>query len=139
MKKDFHLTSSVEVTKDESSFDLHNCYGFSGLHLHSNKVMIGFIPDPIWGKGQPDVLITFSEVRYLEVNVDFSKTCLPGCLDFDEMGYKSPQDIDYDWLLSENQANFQDHLFFRFEADQYIRIYASQVNLIMAKMLVSTI
>lgn len=140
MVKDFQLVSSVEIVQDDVLIDLHNCYGFSGLHLNLNEAMIGFLPDPIWGKGQRAVLISFSEVRYLEVNIDFSKFSHvnPQGLDLNEMGYKSPTDSDDNWLLSEDQANADDHLFFRLEADQYVRIYATRVNLLRAQMHVTS-
>jgi len=42
------------------------------------------------------------------------------------MGYKNPDDIDDNWLMTEKQANSNDHLFLRFDKNDFIRIYCQE-------------
>ena len=126
MEKNFKIGQSSELVQGEKTFDLHNCYDFSGFHLEAKKAFLSFEPNLEYGEGLPPIVIEFDNLIYLAVSSDF---CSTGQLDLDEMGYKSPDDFDDEWLLGEAQADKKDHIFFRFVGGQSVRMLASQVEL----------
>ncbi len=131
MRKNFKIDQGNALIQGEKIFDLHNCYNFSRFSVEAKKAYFSFEPNQTWGKGLPPVLIIFEGLLYLELNLDFCSDTQFNSDEFeiDEMGYKSPNDFDYDWLLTERQADKEDHIFFRFFGDHSVRIFASQAKL----------
>ena len=132
MKKNFRIDQGNALIKGTNTFDLHNCYDFSGFSLEAKRARLGFEPNQEWGTGLPPVLILFDGLECLEVNMSFfgdHPRSSSDEIEIDEMGYKNPDDFDYDWLLTEQQANNKDHIIFRFFGGRSIRIFASQARL----------
>lgn len=131
MEKNFKVGQSNELIQGGESFDLHNCYDFSKLHLEGNQAFLGFEPNPEHGKNLSPVLVKFDGLIYFAVSPDF---CSTAQVDLDEIGYKSPDDFDDEWLLREEQAEENDHIFFRFIGGQSVRVLASKAELVRARM-----
>ncbi|MCT6721674.1 hypothetical protein [Acidovorax sp. K2F] len=120
MIRNFEIVEAVGLSFEAGYFDLHNDYKIADLWNNGGNFHIRFqrLPDSVGGQ---DVEIVFFGVCFLESDV------LPANgrnLFISEIGYKNPDDVDYDWLLSEFLSTTEDHLFFRFDADHFLRIFA---------------
>lgn len=128
MEKTFSLGQSNELIKDGRIYDLHNLYCFSGFlfEVEGRRLQIRF--DPISGEGNnaSSILLSFSGLTYLELSPSFGVKKIDG---LDEMGYKSPGDKDDEWLLREEQACKDDHLFFRLDEGDFIRVHCQRADL----------
>lgn len=134
MEKNFLITrTSVEISYHGKVYDLHNCYKFNGISLISHietKLEIHFDKmEEDWVKVDDPKQITFvfHGVKYLE----FSKLFfLEESTTIEELGYKDPQDNDYNWLMCEEHFTGQQHFIFRFEDEEYARVWAEKIELI---------
>ena len=128
MNKSFSVGQSNELVLGEKVYDLHNCYNVSGVSLAANRTLqMFFIPDSQWGGDYSPIVLEFTGVDFLE----FKLACHANqAVDLHEMGYKSLGDQDDAWLLTEEQATPQDHLFFRLGGDNYVRIHSKNAVLI---------
>ena len=123
MEKDFRIGQSNELIKGSVLYDLHNLYDFSGCLLKSDRSFyLFFAPNPSHGAGHCPVAVEFLDVNFLGFSPNFGAG---GLQDLEEMGYKSPSDLDDSWLLRVEQAATPDHLFFRFTGNAYIRIHST--------------
>jgi hypothetical protein len=127
MEKKFELGQSNEILKGGRIYDLHNMYDFTGIYVGANRdVHISFQANAEQGRGQPSLALVFSGVDYLEFSPGFGARAVQ---DLDELGYKSPDDRDDEWLLTEQQATPGDHLFLRFGGGDFIRVHSQQARL----------
>lgn len=127
MNKNFAIGQSNELVQNGTVYDLHNLFDFAGMIIGSKKwVRMLFEPNAKHGKGQRSITLDFADVDYLELSSKFGSRCIP---DLDEVGYKSPGDQDDEWLTGEQQATSDDHLFFRFGSEDYVRIHCKHVDL----------
>lgn len=138
MKKDFEIGQSNEVIKSEKIYDLHNSYDYVGLILKSKErqLQILFEPNSEYGKGNLSVSFVFKSLNYLEFSPNFGTKVVSG---LDEMGYKSPSDRDDNWLLSPQQASSDDHLFFRLENGDFIRVHSKHAFVVEATNVISIV
>lgn len=129
MEKDFKLGQSNEVIKNQSIYDLHNQYDLLEITISAKKreLKMAFEPNAEFGIHKPPVVFIFSGINHLEFSKTFGGQVVST---LDEVGYKSPDDRDDNWLLSEEQATADDHLFFRMEGQNFIRIYCKKASLI---------
>lgn len=133
MLKDFVIVDSAALQAHGRHIDLHNFFELAEIRLNplSSSVELEFakkktvrFADP----SDPDkVVIHFSDVDWLELS--------PGAFaiksgDIMELGYKEPLDKYHDWLLGEESASHQAHLFFRFENDEFLRVHAKSAKTI---------
>jgi hypothetical protein len=128
MQKDFQIGQSNELIKDGVLYDLHNLYDFGGIFVDGSRcVHISFMPNVVHGKGQHPIIVEFDEVDYLEFSQGFGMRPIT---ELDEMGYKSPGDRDDKWLMTEEQAGADDHLFFRLGlGDDFVRVHSRRARL----------
>lgn len=127
MKKNFLIDQAVGVIYEGRYFDLHNCYNFQGFEFEvvGKKFRLVFeCSDSALTTPQTKILIEFIDVSVLELSYGFTSHINQNLV---EMGYKNADDRDYDWLVEERNAFETDHLFFRFDSDEYIRIYGCNV------------
>lgn len=126
MKKNFKIGQSNEILQDSEVYDLHNLYDFAGVRVGPNcDVEISFDEIASLTNRESTLTLTFVGVDYLEMSPQFGTQPVR---DLDEMGYKSPDDRDDQWLLTEQQAKDSDHLFFRFGGAAFIRVHSQQVR-----------
>ena len=131
MKKGFEIGQSNEIIKAGKIYDLHNLYDFIGVVLKAKdrRFQILFEPNPEYGKGQLPISLSFEEIDYLEFSPNFGTRVVSG---LDEMGYKNPEDRDDEWLMDEQQATCNDHLFFRMDGGDFIRVHCQYADLVEA-------
>ena len=129
MKKEFLLGQSNEIIKAGKIYDLHNLYDFVGIVLNGKdrQLRILFDPSPDFGEKGGPVSLVFNKIDYLELSPSFGSRVIQN---LDEMGYKKPDDQDDEWLLDEQQSTPNDHLFIRFEGNDFIRVHCQHADII---------
>lgn len=122
MKKNFLVDRAVCLSCEGNYFDLHNCYDFQGFDFDVKRktFCLNFTLVPESTDLKRNVSIKFTNVNNIEFSSEFFTHINRN---LSELGYKSTDDQDYDWLMDEDKSLPQDHLFFRFEGDQYIRLH----------------
>ena len=128
MKKGFEIGQSNEIIKTGKIYDLHNIYEFIGVFLNAKKrrLRLLFEPRTEYRKHQLSITLSFEEIDYLEFSANFGSRVISG---LDEIGYKTPEDRDDKWLINEQQATPNDHLFFRMDGGEFIRIHCQNADL----------
>jgi hypothetical protein len=136
MKKGFVIGQSNELIKAEKVYDLHNLYDFVGIILKGKDrcLQMLFEPNPEHGKGSLSVLLVFEKIDYLEFSPNFGAQVICG---LDEMGYKNPEDRDDEWLMGEQHATPNDHLFFRLDGGNFIRVHCKNADIFESTKLIS--
>jgi hypothetical protein len=129
MNKSFEIGQSNELIKDGSIYDLHNLYDLIGIVLKTKdrRLQLLFEPNPEYGKGQRPVSLSFEGIDYLEFSPNFGAQFISG---LDEVGYKSPRDHDDEWLMNEQHTTSDDHLFFRMDGGDFVRLHCRHADLI---------
>lgn len=126
MKKNFFVDKGVYLLNQDNCYDLHNNYHFHQCTIIPNKatiILIWLRLDKEWVQdNQPkEVVINFQNVSFFEISKNFiadrPKT-------IEEIGYKEPFDEDLDWLNRDENFKVTDHIIFRFENDEFMRIHA---------------
>jgi len=138
MKKGFEIGQSNEVIKADKIYDLHNMYNFIGVVLiaKDRRLHILFEPNPEYGKSQLPILLSFEEIDYLEFSPNFGTRIISG---LDEIGYKNPEDRDDEWLMDEQQATCNDHLFFRMDGGDFIRIHCQNADIVETEYIINRV
>lgn len=127
MKKNFIVGQSNEIIKEGKIYDLHNLYDYVGVILMGSRCLFVFFePNIQYGTNQVPIVLVFDEILHLEFSRNFGvqRVCY-----LEEIGYKSAGDQDDAWLLSEQQAADEDHLFLRLGGDDFIRVYSQNAYL----------
>lgn len=129
MQKSFVLGQSNEVIKEGKLYDLHNFYLLESLSFQARegRLKIAFAPLSDMDGPVPPVSLVFKSVDHLEMSCTFGQT--QGAMGLEEMGYKSPGDVDDEWLLREEQSGPNDHLFLRLEKNAFIRVHSQFADL----------
>ncbi len=129
MNKNFKLGQSNEIIKSDKVYDLHNLYRFKELFLKAQDWQLTLLFEPIleYREKQPPVSLIFTKIDYLEFSPGFGCKPISG---LDEVGYKSPEDRDDIWLMSEEQATNNDHLYFRMDGGEFIRLHCQNADLV---------
>lgn len=133
MKRNFRLVSSIELQVEGRTFDLHNDYDITSWLMSSEQgsAEIGFSPwSGAGGGARPSLRMNFSGLSALEAGSD--PDTVVGS-DLVEMGFKNPADRDIDWLLTEDEAEEEDHFFLRLSNDSYLRIAAAEVEVVITQ------
>ena len=132
MKRSFAVPSSVEIEVEDRYIDVHNNFRLARILTNalSCEILLTFEKlaadwvDPT----DPGIFhICFNGVTHLEHSFE-ELNAVPA--DVDEIGFKHPDDANYDWLLSEDESEPNDHLGFRFTNDEYLRIFANDAVVI---------
>lgn len=136
MKKGFVIGQSNELIKAGKVYDLHNLYDFVGIVLKGKdcRLQILFEPNSEYGKDQLPISLNFEAIDYLEFSPNFGTRVVDG---LDEMGYKNPEDRDDEWLMDEQQATSDDHLIFRLDGGDFIRVHCQYADIVEATKLTS--
>jgi hypothetical protein len=127
MNKNFVVGQSNELIKENRLYDLHNLYDYVGIVLSgASCLFVFFEPNVQYKEDQVPIMLEFNEVEYLEFSPNFGMRRISY---LEEMGYKSFGDQDDAWLLSQQQATDNDHLFFRLEGNDFIRVSSKNAYL----------
>ena len=125
MEKNFQIGQSNELIKNDIVYDLHNHYDFASLTIDCNRTMrLSFVAISEFGE-ENIIILEFKNLDYLGFSSNFGASKIKN---LDEIGYKSPDDLDDQWLLSEQQASSIDHLFFRFEEEHFVRVHCKMAH-----------
>lgn len=124
MKKNFKVDQGNAIICEGQIYDLHNFYNFQGFNFDvAGKIFyLHFTPTSQSQELKEGVSIKFVNVDALELSGNFVAHINHYLY---EIGYKSPYDRDHDWIGDEESFSAQDHMFFRFESDEYIRVHGS--------------
>jgi hypothetical protein len=129
VKKNFRTADAVAIQIDALYIDLHNDFSLKSLEINfpERTFRISFlrITEPQNSNSCQELTLTFLEIDYLSAS--------PGLVGphghgISELGYKAPLDLDHHWLMSEAEASPLDHLFLRFDGDEFIRLHSAQVQ-----------
>lgn len=127
MNRNFSIADAVAIQVDGSYSDLHNDFDLCELTVNFLERLVRLRFDRTRNAGpSPNVrrlVLEFVEVDYLDVSPGVLRmmTCY-----FNEVGYKSPQDFDHDWLMPESQSGIADHIFLRLSGDEFIRLHSNK-------------
>jgi hypothetical protein len=131
MIRNFKIHNSIAIQIDSSYFDLHNCYDLEQIRLLvCNESSIEMSFQRTEGHWVPTdspkrIQIVFQKIKYLEFSPFLLNNFSPN---IEEVGFKEANDHDYNWLLTEEQADNDCHIFFRFENEEYLRLYCEQIS-----------
>lgn len=122
MKLTYTLDQFIALQSGKGYFDLHNKYELVSALRDGTWCYLHFVKRTAeWVKAaDPSHLaLVFKQVKYFQQSEELQ---LPNSIE--EIGFKEPNDLDIDWFmeLPEGEA---DHILFRLEDDQFIRIGAS--------------
>lgn len=127
MKRDFALGQSNELLGGGKIYDLHNHYDLGGIAIFSTGcACVWFTPSEEHGAGRPAVVIDIGGIDHLEMT---SGVAMGRVRDLVEMGYKSPDDPDLDWLMGERTAKADDHFVFSFGPIDFLRVHGTSMQL----------
>lgn len=115
---------------NHNHYDIHNDYDFEKLVLDSqlNELNIYLVKAKgDWVKKEdPDrISISFKNLLHISFSVEFFNERSPT---IEEIGYKSKDDFDYEWLKNDEQIETEDHLVIRFESNEHLRVYSEWVQ-----------
>ncbi|MGC0120130.1 hypothetical protein [Pseudoalteromonas piscicida] len=129
MIKNFRVGQSNELLVDEELFDLHNLYDFDEVIVKAsiNEVKLSFVPNEEFNKNGNPIILLFENIRYMEFSEGFFNSNIDSV---DELGYKSPQDRDDNWLCDESHWESNYHFFIRFFGDEFLRVNSERASLI---------
>ncbi|MEP1444738.1 MAG: hypothetical protein ABJK37_01315 [Paraglaciecola sp.] len=119
MDKNFIVGQSNELIVEGTMFDLHNDFNLEQVRYDGANLLVEL--SSVANKQRAS--LRFDEIKFV---LFAKKTNFDNYWGIEEFGYKSPDDFDDDWLLSEQQAKLGDHFFIRFIGDDYLRIYSNR-------------
>ncbi|MBS1632569.1 MAG: hypothetical protein JST10_08350 [Bacteroidetes bacterium] len=130
MRKNFKIAQSISIEGEGFYYDLHNNYDFSNLQLSSsnNSVYISFTrKNGGWVPSENPLKLglLFYGLKLIYFSKNFF---INPSTNIEELGYKAIDDENLDWLSQEDKSLSDDHLVFRFDNDEFIRIYAETVE-----------
>lgn len=131
MKRNFKIQDSIAIQSDISYFDLHYCYDLELIRLSicnesSLEMSFGIIEEDWVSINSPKrIKIVFQNMKYLEFSPLLLSNFSPN---IEEIGFKEANDHDYNWLLTEEQTDDDCHIFFRFDNEEYLRLYCEQIS-----------
>lgn len=121
MKLNHRLDQLIALQSGQGYFDLHNDYELVSALRDSTRCYLHFVKRTVnWVKA-PDpshLALVFEQVQYFQQSEGLQ---LPNSIQ--EIGFKEPNSLDVDWFMELSEAG-TDHLLFRLEDDQFIRIGA---------------
>ena len=121
MKLTYTLDQMIALQSGTGYFDLHNDYELVSAHHDVTRCYLHFVKRTAeWVKG-PDpthLALAFEQVHYFQQSPGLQ---LPTSIE--EIGFKEPNDFDLDWFMERAESE-KDHILFRLEDDEFVRIGA---------------
>lgn len=113
LRCNFQVTQCVEFDGAFGSLDVHNAYDLTAFDRSpdGSGLRIAFVGNEYLLKGRPKQFeVLFQGVTLLEVTglpMNLPDLCI------DEIGFKSPDDREYEWALDDGVPGDQKHLVFK--------------------------
>ncbi|GGF28936.1 hypothetical protein [Hymenobacter cavernae] len=117
----YTLDQMIALQNGTGYFDLHNDYELVSAQLDVARCYLHFVKRTAEWVKVPDpahLVLTFEQVYYFQQSEGLQ---LPTSIE--EIGFKEPNDFDLDWFMERPESE-KDHILFRLEDDQFIRIGA---------------
>ena len=131
MKKNFSVADAVAIQVDNDYYDLHNDFDLSLFEADFAKKVLRLTFSRVRESEKiergTDITLTFHEVDCLMVSAGVLGKLIREIV---EIGYKSPDDFDHDWLMKEGQTSIGDHFFLRLAGDEFIRVHSKEVQMV---------
>jgi hypothetical protein len=127
MDKNFIVGQSNELVVNEIFYDLHNVYQLKDLNFDGSELRIVFELNDDEIELPKQLALAFGGVTFLQLSDEISSKRFWAV---EEMGYKSSDDYDDNWLATEQQSESKDHLFIRLVGNGFIRVYSKYAKLI---------
>lgn len=125
MKKNFSVLDGVAIQAERNYCDLHNDFDLRQLSVDfiDRTICLRFTRSSSAGSSSSVecLVLDFVDVDYLDVSTGVLREMIQNIV---EVGYKSPEDFDHDWLMNESQATTAAHLFLRLSGDEFIRLHS---------------
>ena len=121
MKLTYTRDQFIALQSDKGYFDLHNGYELVSALRDSARCYLHFVKRTAKWVKAPDpshLALVFEHVQYFQQSEGLQ---LPNSIQ--EIGFKELNDLDVDWFMELPEAE-TDHMLFRLEDDQFIRIGA---------------
>ncbi|HKU64868.1 MAG TPA: hypothetical protein VJQ06_07410 [Rhizomicrobium sp.] len=129
MLKDFVIADAVGIQMQGKYIDLHNEFDLMQIRLSPQVHVL----ELEFAASRPNASPTKFVIQFVEVDwLQISPCALKSGADIVELGYKEPLDNDHDWLMSEEQASPEAHLFLRLSEDEFIRLHAKFAKVIVS-------
>jgi hypothetical protein len=133
MLKDFLIADNVGVKIGAQYADLHNDYDLTQIRIGSRDSIVEIefkLRHEAANMQRPATIVfRFSNVDWFQTSHGVANV---GDGDLAEIGYKEPEDTDHNWLIREEQAAAESHMFFRLTNDEYIRIHARKAQALLS-------
>ncbi|HKP68703.1 MAG TPA: hypothetical protein VJV05_05430 [Pyrinomonadaceae bacterium] len=128
MNRSFAVPDSIAIQVEDRYLDLHNDFHLARIGRNEGECEIMLVFEKESGewvhRTDPAIFhICFNGVTHLKHSFE-ELDSVPA--EVDEIGFKNPDDANYDWLMDEDEAEPTDHLVFRFVNDEYLRIFAKE-------------
>jgi hypothetical protein len=125
MDKNFSIANAVAIRVGNDECDLHNDFDLTLLEVdlarRNLRLTFTWAIEAAAPNRNRHLTLAFNEVEFLNVSGGVLGKMVR---DVVELGYKSPEDFDHDWLMRERQASPPDHLFVRLAGDEFIRVHS---------------
>lgn len=121
MKLTYRLDQFIALQSGDSYFDLHSDYELVSALREGDRCYLYFVKRTADWVKVPDpthLALVFEQVQYFQQS---EGTQMPTSVE--EIGFKEPDDFDIDWFMEQPEGD-TDHILFRLEEDQFIRIGA---------------
>lgn len=121
MQLTYALDQFIALQSGTRYFDLHNDYELVSALRDSARCYLHFVKRTAKWVKAPDpshLALVFEQVQYFQQSEGLQ---LPNSIQ--EIGFKEANDLDVDWFMQLPEAE-TDHILFRLEDDQFIRIGA---------------
>ena len=122
MKLNYTLDQFIALQSGKGYFDLHNDYELVSAQRDGTQCYLHFVKRTATWVKVPDpshLALVFEQVQYYQQSEGLQ---LPNSIQ--EIGFKEPNDLDVDSFMELPEAE-TDHILFRLEDDQFIRIGAT--------------
>ena len=135
MYKKFQIENSIALKENDKYYDLHNDYDLFSLSfnhvIQKNLVILFRQTNGDWIKAEDpkQLKIEFKELTHFSFSDNyFSENA---SVNIEEIGFKSKNDYDYDWLVTDEQMkkNEKYHFILRMDDNSIIRIGCKEIVL----------
>ncbi|WP_407315901.1 hypothetical protein [Pseudomonas sp. nanlin1] len=125
MVRNFTIPYSIAIAFNGAEYDLHNNFTAAKMEFDFEKKSLHVRFEP-WGEPEDrqPVNLIFEKIDSLFISPEILSI---EELFLEELGFKSPDDVDYDWLTSEAKSTPLDHFVIALSECRYIRVSCKSI------------